>query len=146
MIIILLIIVCSMSYILFFNNHQAKIGSISFNLPQGYNLDADNKLGDKTITNGSSKIYIAEYDNGNISTQINGYIVESNRNGFNVSMSNFTINNITVYKSTLTNNSANHYWFSYNNKIYSIYTWAETPNIDAIVFEMIKSIKPITNK
>ena len=94
-IIILIIVVGSMSYILFFNHHNTKIGSLSFSLPSGYYLGTDNNLGDATITNGSNDIYISEYNGTNTSIYVDGYVAETTKNGFNITISSFTIDNIT---------------------------------------------------
>ena len=55
-----------------------------------------------------------------------------------VNVSNFTTNDIFVYKAVNSKNSC-HYWFVYGDKTYTFFTWKETFNIDDIAHYLIDS-------
>ena len=141
-IIILLLIIGFLIYGEFNNNDkQIKVGNAKFDLPEGYSVSGLNSAGDLKITKNNDSIYFKEYKGNNSKTYVDNYIKDREKANESVSSSQFKINNISIYKATNENSSSNHYWFSNKGKVYTIYSWDETENIDDIVSKLIKSMK-----
>lgn len=139
-IIILLLIVGFMGYNLINNNKPSTpetvlVGTSNFTLPDGYYVGKSNNYGDLNITNGKISIFLLEYPDGNLSKYVVNYENSINQS---VVLTNFTYNNIVVFKGTpsIQSNTV-HYWYVCNNKTYSVYSW-DYNNIDDIVKELIQ--------
>lgn len=145
-IIILIIALVLLGSLVIYNNYhsqkQISIDGVNFTLPQGFQVSGTNSVGDITINNGTTSVFITSYDNPDIHYCMNQYENATNKANNTLKFSNKTINNMVVYKSEIINGKkgSNHYWFNFNNKTYSIYTWEETPNIDKITSELINSV------
>lgn len=140
--IILIIGLIILGGLVIYNNYnsqkQISIDGVNFTLPQGFQVSGTNSIGDITINNGTTSVFITSYNNPDIHFCINQY---ENATNNTIKITNRTINDTLIYKSEITNgkSGSNHYWFNCNNKTYSVYTWEETPNIDKIAFELINS-------
>ena len=80
---------------------------------------------------------------GNTSFDDEITIFKDSRKGYNtvsISISNFTLDNIFVYKSTNVKHGLNRYWFVNNNKIYMIVSIEPIIQMDKIVTDLIKFI------
>lgn len=124
---------------------HVKVGDATFELPSGFHEGKTNNAGDVNITNGYDSVFIKEYDHGNVTKCINDYKKYKNNTNQTVKVSTVDINNITVYKSSIVNETNTiHYWFDYKDKVYSIYTWGGTDggsdNIESIASDLIKSL------
>lgn len=137
--IFLLIFISFMGYT-YIAKEKVTVGSVNFTLPSGFKEGIIDGEFDANITNGTHAIYINEYNDNNISKFIDEYKNEHNAKNESVLIFNLTIDGKTIYKSSNNVTNANHYWFIENNKTYSIYNWGYTPNMDNIVFDLIKSM------
>lgn len=119
---------------------KIKVGDTDFKLPDGYHEGKMNKFGAVNITNGTNSIFLFEQDDANIQKYINNYKKEIQKQNQSMTIKNFTIDNIVIYK-TNNNNNPNtiHYWFVKNNKTYDVYTWDGNKDMDSIVINLIKS-------
>ena len=145
-ILIFLLILILFSLFFIMNNgvnqqKQVTVGGIYLDLPEGYDVGNPNKLGHINITNGKNTIFLANYNDGNISKYVNQYKSEIAKNNQSVSSVNLTINNMSVYESINLKTDAHHYWFVENGTVYTIYNWDKNSNIEKIVYNMIESIK-----
>lgn len=119
---------------------QIEIGNNTFTLPSGYHEGHSNKNGDMNITDGHYSVFISA-SKGNINKIIDGYANYISNTNDSVIISNYSVNNIVVYKGIAVNKTnLVRYWFEYNDTVYTVYTWTKNPNIDSIVSELINSI------
>ena len=138
---LVLVIIGGALFTTFNNNSQVSVGDAVFKLPSGFHKGQSNSAGDINITNDYDSAFIKEYETDNITKVIKDYKNYKNDENHTVKISNSTINNITVYKSSVTNETYTiHYWFVYKNKVYSIYTWGGGKNFDSIATDLIKSL------
>lgn len=120
---------------------QVKVGDATFKMPSGFHEGASNSAGDVNITNGYDTVFIKEHNTNNITQVIKEYKKYKHKENRTVKITNSTINNIPVYKSDVKNESYTiHYWFVYNDKVYSIYTWGGDSNFDSIATDLINSL------
>lgn len=140
-ILILMILVVGGSIVYYYQSTEnvLQVGDVKFKVPNEYKIGELNVEGNPTITDGVNSIYFTYYDDTNISKIVKNYTKERESQNITIVQSNFTVNNLMVYK-TYSNQGASHYWFLFNGKTYSIYTWKETFNIDNIVSNLISSI------
>lgn len=145
LVIIILFLITIGCVVLYSNNYSKntmQIGDLTFDIPQNYEMTGLNGDGGLILRNNEIDIYITCYkSNENIDKIVNDYANEREQNNISITLFNRTINNLHVFKSD-SSQGANHYWFEYNGRIYSIYTWKETPNIDKIVTDLISSALP----
>ena len=116
-------------------DNKVKVGNILFNLPEGYKQisNENNKI---TLKNETSSIGIEYYNDNNITKYVKQYTSQNDPGSINTTK--FTVGDISVYKSTITNDTRYiHYWFVDNNKVYTIYTWEGNNNTDTIVSKLI---------
>lgn len=142
-VILLVLIVGFVHYPNFNQNEQIKIDNVIFNMPAGYNETTSNISGEINITNGFNSMQISKCNESNIKDIVNEYKTYKEKNNYSVSLSNFTIDDKEVYKVDVTNDTTIHYWFTYNGKLYSIYTWDGNDNNDNIVSEFVKSARTL---
>ena len=138
--IIVILLIIGFIYIGLFKEESIKVGDANFILPSGFSAKGSNEIGDLIISDNNNQIYLAEYENDTVGDYITYYAHERNLNNETISSSNFTIGSTTVYKTTNTNTSSNHYWFVKDGKTYTIYSWNKIENMDNIVSDLIKSI------
>lgn len=145
-IIILIIIMALILGCLIYNgffNEKIKVGNSYFILPNNYMVSDVNSAGDISIAKGNDSIYIGNCEKDNITEYVQEYIKSiEKKNNQTAVMNNFTINNISVYKTTNMDTGANHYWFANNGEIYTIYTWNNVSNADMICKELITKMTP----
>ena len=85
---------------------------------------------------------IVKYNDNNVKKHVNDYKSYKEKSNYSISVSNFTVNNITIYKSNIVNDTNYlHYWFVYEGKVYSISTEDGNKNMDSIITELVRSIK-----
>ena len=140
-IIIILLIIGFVGYTFFTNqNEKIKIDNVDFNLPEGYHqtksLNNDDEI---NITNGFNTMLLSKCDANNARKNVYDYKDYKLKENLSVRVSNFTVNNITIYKAVVVNHTNTiHYWFDYGNKTYTIYTWNGNENNDKVVSELVK--------
>ena len=148
LIILIVILFLAIFGFMFFNQYnnaenQIKVGNTLFNLPEGFHQGTANKANDINVTNGYDTLFFKECGDSNITKYIKeykNYKHEENNTTID-NINNFTVKNIVVYKSTVVNESSSiHYWFDYNNKTYSIYTWSANGNCDSIVKDIVNNL------
>ena len=141
-----LIIVCIIvfSFVIFTyagiinEDETLQVGEINFKIPEGYKYIGFVKEGFPALNNGLDSIYFDCYNDTNISHHVNDFLNECKSKNRSVDVSNFTTNDIFVYKVVNSKNST-HYWFVYGDKTYTFFTWKETFNIDDIAHYLIDS-------
>ena len=115
-----------------------QVGEINFKIPEGYKSIGFVDQGFPAINNGLDSIYFDYYNDTNISNHVKDFVNDSESKNRSVVVSNFTTNDIFVYKAVNSKNST-HYWFVYGDKTYTFFTWKETFNIDDIARNLIDS-------
>ena len=137
---LILVIIGAIAFTTFSNSSQITVGDATFEIPSGFHEGTLNSAGDVNITNGYDSVFIKVHNHSNITKAIKDYKKYKKENNQSVKVSTLNIDNIEVYKSTVTNESHTvHYWFVYKDKVYSIYTWG-SENIDDIATDLIKSL------
>lgn len=139
---IFLVILIIAGLMLYFNQYTSEVlqvGEIKYTIRDDYKIDGLNVEGNPTITNGHDYIFLTYYNDTHVEKIVKDYVNERESNNITIIQSNYTLNNLLVYK-TYSNQGASHYWFLYGGKTYSIYTWKETTNIDSIVNNLISSL------
>lgn len=141
-IILLLIFVCSITYVAFSPNDVIEVSGVKFKVPSGYH---EGELKDKNLkvnlTDGSHMLYISVYNDTDVSKHIGEYINLVSNNS-TIHISNFTTDDhIDIYRSFNEENNATHYWFIKNEKVYSVYNWGgKNTKIDSNFFCLIENI------
>ncbi len=144
---LILIIVCivvfafvCLSYAGIFNHEDTfQVGDVNFKLPEGYKYAGVNDKGFTKITNGVDVIYFVAVDDKDIDLHVNNYLKSCESQNKTATISNFTTNDIFVYKANCSDKS-NEYWFVSGEKTYAFFTTKETSNIDDIARYLIDSI------
>lgn len=121
------------------SKNQVKVGATTFSIPNGFYEGSLNSDGDVNITNGYDTFFLKECGKGNMTKYIKDYKNYKNNTTKNMSITNFTVDNTLVYKSTMLNESyIIHYWFKHDGIVYSMYTWSGNKKSDTIVSDLIK--------
>ena len=137
LIIIILIIIGTVLFNNSVEKNQVQIGNTIFSMPSGYSIRQSNET-EANITNGFNTIIISKCNNNTIQKQIDDYKTLKEKDNNTIYVTNITINNLIVYKATVTNNTSYiHYWFKYNDETYTVYSWNANKNMDEIVSELI---------
>lgn len=139
-IVIIVVIGGVIAFTTFNNNSQVSVGNAKFKLPSGFHEGTLNSAGDVNITNGYDTVFIKEHNESNITKCLKDYKKYKRDNNRTVKISNFTVNNTLVYKTTVKNESTIHYWFEHNGKVYSIYSWSKNNNFNDIATDLINSV------
>ena len=139
-VILVILIVCVGFFI--YSNNTVKVDNTYFSIPEGYSaFDNDGYF---NITNGKEYMCIIKnVSHDDLNKSMNSYIKtkKSNENT-TVSISNFSVNNYTIYKSVSNSNGhVYHYWFADDSKIYEFFTWSGDSNSDYIVSKLVMSMK-----
>lgn len=146
-IIILIIIIIAVFGAFSFNtiyNHENKVnvGDTLFSLPEGFK-EISSESNKVTIKNDTSSIAIENYNDNNITKYITEYQTQK-KNHDPITTSEFSMGDVTIYKSVITNNPRYvHYWFVENDKVYTIYTWEGNNDTDSIVVELVTNMESI---
>lgn len=143
---LILIVVCIivfafvfLTYTGIFNQDESvQVGEINFKLPEGYKYIGINKYDYQTATNGLDSIYFDYYNDTNLSQHVKEYEDDCDSKNKTYVTSNFTANNIDVYK-LVDSKNATHYWFVHGDKTYTVLTWKEIFKADDIVKHLIES-------
>lgn len=143
---LILIIVCiivfsfvSLTYAGIIKQEQSvHVGDINFKLPEGYKYIGVNKQGYQRASNGLDTISFESYKDDNVSQHIKDYEKYCKSKNMTLNMSNFTTNNILVYKG-VTNTNSTHYWFVYDDKTYTVFSSKEAFRIDDVAHYLIDS-------
>ena len=137
LIIIILIVIGIVVYNNSIEKDQIQIGNTIFSMPEGYSIKQSNET-EANITNGFNTFFISKCNNNNIKKLIDDYKTLKEEDNCTIHESNITINNLIVYKATVTNDTSYvHYWFNYNNETYTIYTWDANKNMDEVISDLI---------
>ncbi|WP_407379218.1 hypothetical protein [Methanobrevibacter sp.] len=115
-----------------------QVGEINFKLPEGYKFAGYTEQGYPKITNGLDSIYFEYYNDTDISKHVKNFTDYCKTKNRNVTLSNFTTGDVTVYK-TVTSDHRNNYWFVNGDKTYTFFTWKETFNVDDLANYLIDS-------
>lgn len=142
LIVLLLMIVIVFTGFSQFNNNDNEItvGHSKFYMPDSYKEGTPYE-DNINITDGYNMIFLKEYEKGtDIKNLIKSY--EDSRKGYNdtVLISNFTVGDVKVYKSSNVEWGSNHYWFKYGDYVYSIFNWEQNSKMNDIVKDLINSI------
>lgn len=123
------------------SNSTLNLTNMGFEIPDGYYEGSLNNLGAINITNGSSSIFILEYDDANAMKYVNHYKNEIiNNKHQKMDLLTFTIDDVIVYEADIKNNPLKiHYWFVKDNKTYDVYTWDGNKDIYNFIEKMIQS-------
>ena len=138
---LILIIVCivvfafvCLSYAGVFNHEETfQVGDVNFKLPEGYKYAGVNDKGFTKITNGVDSIFFVCVNDKDIKLHVNNYLKSCQSQNKTADISNFTTNDIFVYK-------ANECWFVSGEKTYAFFTTKETANMDDIAHYLVDSI------
>lgn len=124
------------------NNHVT-ISNVVFTVPEGYNQIDYLSENEVNMSNGYNSMILLKCNTTGIQKNIHDYQKYKNNHNYSSEISNFTVNNITVFKVVILNNTdITHYWFDYNNKTFSVYSWdATNKNSDDFVSKLINSIE-----
>lgn len=147
LIIVIFILILTVGFLTLSDNNitqkkTVKVGDADFTLPNGYYRGNLNEDGSENITNGKNSIFLSSYKNNNISKYIWSYRDYKLKENKTSTVTNFTVDNTTIFKLTVTNEPWNiHYWFVKGEKVYSIYCWDGNANMDNLVTDLIKSMK-----
>lgn len=118
-----------------------QVGSTSFVLPENFTRGQDNTFNHTSITNGHDVIFLEEYNNTDINRYVNGFKNYLSKNNDSAEVTQFNVGDVIVYKATpKLHNTTTHYWFSVNNKVYTVYNWSIVKDMDNIVTELVKSL------
>lgn len=138
-IILLLLIVLGSFWMIYSPNHF-KVRNAFFSIPSGFQaIDNEDFV---NLTDGNDYIcIIKENENEDLNKSIRNYVEIKQNDNISVEISNFTINEVEVFKSTETNgNNVNYYWFIKNNQLYKIFTLSGNSNTDNLVRDEIKNM------
>ena len=115
------------------------IGDATFKLPSGYHVEASNASdGSINISNGDKSFYLLKYDTNNVEKCIKEYLNYKKSAHYNITVTNTTVGNVKLYKSTIAETPDTvHYWFKLGKKVYSIYSWDKNEDLDNIVADLI---------
>ena len=142
-IILLLIFICSLTYFAFSQNNVMVIDGVKFTIPTGYH---EGELNDKNLkvnlTDGTHLLYMEVYNDTNVSKHVNDYLnLKSNTSNETISISNFNVDNLNVYKSFSEQTNAIHYWFVKNGKVFTVYNWGgDNSKMDSTFFRLIEKM------
>lgn len=141
-IILLVVILIGVTAFLFTHNfngtNDVYVGNTKFYLPDGYHEGNQTEYGDVNITNGYSSVLIHNYSDNNVKKYRDDYSEYLLNNNATPELRNFTVDDITIYKTTIVNNTQTmHYWFIKDNKTFSIYTWDGNSNMDSFIRDLI---------
>lgn len=139
-ILILIILLIGLGLFMYTQDNSSKIvtvNKINFTLPDGY-YEGNSTNDYVNITNGEDTIFITYYNDTNITGHIKDYVKNREQNKQHVEVSNFTINNVRIYKSINNHSNTNHYWFTKHKKTYEIYSWNVVNDMDSIVIDLVR--------
>lgn len=122
-----------------FNNNIVHVGDTNFNLPPDYYEGTTNEYGSINITNGSSTIFISEFNDTNVTKHLLEYTNFTKDQNKTITTKKYAIDDIVFYKTNSNNFSTVHYFFVKNNHTYDIYSWDNIKNMDSIVINLIKN-------
>lgn len=136
-VIILIVGICAYGFF----NQTMKVGSATFDMPNGYHKGTPNYLGSVNITKENHTIFFTEYTDSNVMKYINDYkkLIFDDRNQ-TVEISNYTIGDNLIYKGVIKENPlVVHSWFVKDNNTYDIYTWDGNKDLDNVVINCVQS-------
>lgn len=136
--IIVLLLLVSSSIMMFSDKDHIKVENTKFKIPEGYTVTNADKY--YNLTNGIDSICIEKkVGNLDLNTTIDHYLKIKKEENISTQVSNFTVDNLIVYKVNTKNSGACHYWYEDNGKVYSMFTLNKSPNIDPLVVSLINS-------
>lgn len=109
-------------------------------VPEGFHVIDQNYS--YNLTNDYDSILITkELESNDIDKEVKNYVKFKKESNFTVSLSNFTVDGITVCKAKVNENDAIHYWFEKDGKVYEMYTRSGGINSDKLVSDLIKTME-----
>ena len=119
-----------------------QVGKTTFKLPEGYKKVDWNKTNATLISDGKNSVFISLRDNDNLSDEVHKFANVFDKDGRPTIITNFSVDNVFVYKLNLENDTQNcYYWFKNNGDVYSVYMWDGNKNIETVVFDLIRSME-----
>lgn len=142
LILIILLIICVgfVDYNPFFKE-TFDVGDVTFDVPEGFHIEDNPGSSDIRISNGVAPIFIGVLNDSDVKYHVSSYIVAKKDQNVSVNSTNYTVDDIIVYKVVANDTKANHIWFEFNNKTYYINTWGYHDKIDTTAFKLIDSIR-----
>ena len=110
-------------------NHEIKVGNGYFSIPEGYSESTQNKDGDVTISNKTNSIYLSEIDKP-LDECVNTYINSTKNSSRNATKDIINIDDVKLYKVSVSDGYTVHYWFTLDGKTFTIYSWDGNKNLD----------------
>lgn len=140
---LIIFIIGCIGYSQFSNQHkQIKIDDVVFSLPEGYSEAKSVNNNGINISNGFNSMILSKCDEKNITKNINNYKTYKQKDNYSIKISNFTVDNIVIYKTVVVNKTDTiHYWFNYKNNTFTVYTLDGNKNSDKFISELIESLK-----
>ena len=133
-----------MAFNQFTSSQQITVGNTKFILPEGYHHSNPNDFGAESITNNIHTTFLTEYNGTNITKYVEDYQKFIKTQNQTMNVENFTIDNITLYKTVnIDNPHTIHYFFVANGNTFDVYTWDGDNNIGSIALGLAKSATPI---
>lgn len=123
------------------SNSNIQLGKTTFKIPEGYKQVESDDKNTVNINNGKKLIFISLKEKNDLNKIVQDYANTFEKDGRPTAITNFTVDDVFVYKLNLKNESACYYWFKNNGEIYNIYKWGKTGDIETEVFELIRSMK-----
>ncbi|WP_405309200.1 hypothetical protein [Methanobrevibacter sp.] len=120
------------------NANSIMVGNTSFIVPEGY--ISINNNGSTNITNGNNSIGLVCYADNDVNKHVKDYEDSKKLANESVSVSEFEVKNIKVYKSDLGDSKTFHYWFLNNGEVYELHTWDGDSNTDQVIHKLVESI------
>ena len=117
------------------------VAGTNFTIPEKYYENGSNENKHIKITNGTNSFYIGHYNDSYVKKHLNEYFNNWKNQNQSVSIpcSNFTIENILVYKTVNSQNHAIGYWFEKNNQTYFIHNGGDNSTEESIFIDLINS-------
>lgn len=120
-----------------------QVGKSTFKLPEGYKEAEYDQPNSVKISNGENEVFIsAKDDTDNLDDKVHSFAKSFDKDGRPTIITNFTVDNVFVYKLNLENDTHDcYYWFKNNGEVYDIYMWDGNDKIETIVFDLIRSME-----
>lgn len=139
-VIILLLLIIFGSFWMIYSPNHFKVGNAFFSIPDGFKTIENNDF--VNLTNGNEYIcFIKNNENEDINKSIKNFVEIKQKDNISVKITNFTINDVNVFKSSENKGSQiSYYWFIKNGMMYKIFTLSGNSNTDDLVRDEIKTM------
>lgn len=124
------------------SNSSIQVGKTIFKLPEGYKEVGWTNNNTAKISDGKNTAFISLRENDDLDYEVRNFAHGFNRDEKPTTITNFTVDNVFVYKLTIENDTQDcYYWFKNNGEVYGIYMWDGNNKIETVVFDLIRSMK-----